>query len=120
MYAAASQGPKGHAVEGQNALARAYADRNGIEIVKTYADEGGVREGRERLIEDISSGALKCDVLLMRDIARWGRFANADAIREYEAVCRRAGIGVIYIDEVSATKDGIDEAWGGTLRETGR
>ena len=82
-----------------------YAERRGIEIVKTYADEGksGLRiDGREalqRLIADVQNGTADFQIILVYDVSRWGRFQDADESAYYEYICRRAGIQVAYCAE---------------------
>lgn len=84
---------------------RQYADRHGLEIVRTYADEGrsGLRiEGRgalQALIADVESGAADFTTILVYDVSRWGRFQDADESAHYEYLCRRAGIQVRYCAE---------------------
>ncbi|SOC07535.1 DNA invertase Pin-like site-specific DNA recombinase [Rhodobacter maris] len=94
-----------YSTENQAAAIQAYAARRGMEIVRTYADEGksGLRiEGRDalkRLIETVTSGSADFDVILVYDISRWGRFQDADESAYYEYICRRAGIDVHYCAE---------------------
>lgn len=82
-----------------------YAAQRGIEIVRTYADEGksGLRmEGRnalKSLIRDVESGIADYQIILVYDISRWGRFQDADESAYYEYICRRAGIQVAYCAE---------------------
>jgi len=84
---------------------REYAQRRGIQIVRTYADEGksGLRiDGRQalqQLIKDVESGAADFQIILVYDVSRWGRFQDADESAYYEYVCRRAGIQVAYCAE---------------------
>ena len=84
---------------------RDYAAQRGLEIVRTYADEGksGLRiDGRaslQRLIHDVESGVADFQVILVYDISRWGRFQDADESAYYEYICRRAGIEVAYCAE---------------------
>ncbi|MPY73437.1 MAG: recombinase family protein [Alphaproteobacteria bacterium] len=84
---------------------RQYAERRGIEIVRTYADEGrsGLRlDGRaalEQLIADVQSGAADFTVILVYDVSRWGRFQDADESAYYEYICKRTGIAVQYCAE---------------------
>ena len=60
-----------------------YADKRGIEIVKTYADEGksglsiGDRAALQRLISDVENGLAEFNVILVYDVSRWGRFQDA-------------------------------------------
>lgn len=87
-----------------DAIAR-YAEQRGIEIVRTYSDEGksGLRiqgrDGLKQLIDDIQSGRADFEVVLVYDISRWGRFQDADESAYYEYICKRAGISVIYCAE---------------------
>lgn len=83
----------------------AYAHQRGMEVVRTFADEGksGLRiDGRDALkalIRTVESGAADFSVILVYDVSRWGRFQDADESAYYEYVCRRAGIQVIYCAE---------------------
>lgn len=84
---------------------REYAAHRGIEIIRTYADEGksGLRiDGRQslqQLIRDVESGSADFQVILVYDVSRWGRFQDADESAYYEYICRRAGIQVAYCAE---------------------
>ena len=75
-----------------------YAHKRGIEIIKTYADEGksglsiGGRAALQRLISDVETGIAEFNVILVYDVSRWGRFQDADESAYYEYICRRAGI----------------------------
>lgn len=68
-----------------------YADRRGIEIVRTYADEGksGLsidgRASLQRLIHDVESGNADFNLILVYDVSRWGRFQDADESAYYVA-----------------------------------
>jgi DNA invertase Pin-like site-specific DNA recombinase len=94
-----------YSTENQSAAILEYATRFGLEIVRTYADEGksGLRiEGREalkRLIEDVQCGNAEFSTILVYDVSRWGRFQDADESAYYEYICRRAGIEVRYCAE---------------------
>lgn len=84
---------------------REYAAHRGIQIVRTYADEGksglkiGGRPGLQQLIHDVESGNADFQVILVYDVSRWGRFQDADESAYYEYICRRAGIQVTYCTE---------------------
>jgi DNA invertase Pin-like site-specific DNA recombinase len=84
---------------------REYAAHRGIEIVKTYADDGksglsiGGRASLQRLIADVESGETDFTIILVYDVSRWGRFQDADESAYYEYICRRAGIQVAYCAE---------------------
>jgi len=94
-----------YSTENQRDIIAEYAERYGMKIIKTYADDGksGLRiDGRDalkRLIEDVESGQAGFDVILVYDISRWGRFQDADESAYYEYICKRAGIRVIYCAE---------------------
>lgn len=94
-----------YSTENQADKIQEYALRRGIEIVRTYADEGksGLRiDGREalqRLLKDVESGDADFNAILVYDVSRWGRFQDADESAYYEYMCRRAGIQVCYCAE---------------------
>jgi len=94
-----------YSTENQAEAIRAYAATRGIEIVKTYADEGrsGLRlDGRDALkalISDVESGRADFQTILVYDVSRWGRFQDADESAYYEYICKRAGIAVHYCAE---------------------
>ncbi|GAB2871855.1 recombinase family protein [Paraburkholderia jirisanensis] len=94
-----------YSTENQRDRIREYAARRGLEIVRTYADEGksGLRiDGRQalqQLIADVSGERADFKVILVYDVSRWGRFQDADESAYYEYVCRRAGIQVAYCAE---------------------
>ena len=89
----------------QHEKIRDYAAHRGIDVVKTYADEGksGLRiDGRaalQQLIEDVQTGSADFSIILVYDISRWGRFQDADESAYYEYICKRAGIQVAYCAE---------------------
>jgi len=89
----------------QSEAIRQYAERRGMEIVKTYEDAGksGLdiegREGLRQLIEDVQGGDPGFGAILVYDISRWGRFQDADESAYYEYICRRAGVSVHYCAE---------------------
>ena len=94
-----------YSTENQADKIREYAARRGIEIIRTYADEGksGLRiDGRQalqRLIKDVETGTADFQIILVYDVSRWGRFQDADESAYYEYICRRAGIQVAYCAE---------------------
>jgi DNA invertase Pin-like site-specific DNA recombinase len=94
-----------YSTENQAEAIRQYADRRGLEIVRTYADEGksGLRlDGRDalkQLIEDVQTGKADFTTILVYDVSRWGRFQDADESAYYEYICKRAGISVQYCAE---------------------
>lgn len=94
-----------YSTENQAEAIAAYAARRGIEIVRTYADEGrsglniAGRDALKRLIDDVQSGNADYDAILVYDISRWGRFQDADESAYYEFICRERGIHVHYCAE---------------------
>lgn len=94
-----------YSTENQRDTIRDYATKRGIEIVRTYADEGksGLRiDGRvalQQLIRDVEAGQVDFQIILVYDVSRWGRFQDADESAYYEYICRRAGIQVAYCAE---------------------
>ena len=82
-----------------------YAQRRGMEIVRTYSDEGksGLNiQGRDSLgqmISDVQARVTDFACILVYDVSRWGRFQDADESAYYEYICRRAGISVHYCAE---------------------
>lgn len=94
-----------YSTENQADKINEYASKRGIEIIRTYADEGksGLRiEGRQslqELIKLVESGHADFQIILVYDISRWGRFQDADESAYYEYVCRRKGIQVAYCAE---------------------
>lgn len=89
-----------YSTENQADAIRQYAERRGMEIVRTYADEGrsglrlGGRDALKELIDDVQSGTADFNVILVYDVSRWGRFQDADESAHYEYICKRAGIAV--------------------------
>lgn len=94
-----------YSTENQSDAIRQYAERRGLEVVRTYADEGksGLRlDGRDalkQLIEDVQGERADFSTILVYDVSRWGRFQDADESAYYEYICRRAGISVQYCAE---------------------
>jgi len=94
-----------YSTHNQSDKIREYAEMRGIEIVKTYADDGksglsiGGRAALQQLIADVEFGATEFNVILVYDVSRWGRFQDADESAYYEYICKRAGIQVAYCAE---------------------
>ena len=94
-----------YSTENQAEALQQYAARRGMEIVRTYADEGksGLRlDGRDalkQLIDDVQSGKADFRTILVYDVSRWGRFQDADESAYYEYICKRAKINVQYCAE---------------------
>lgn len=94
-----------YSTENQAEAIRMYAERRGISIVKTYADEGksGLsldgRNALRQLIDDVRNRTADFSVILVYDVSRWGRFQDADESAYYEYICKEAGITVQYCAE---------------------
>jgi DNA invertase Pin-like site-specific DNA recombinase len=94
-----------YSTENQAEALQNYAAQRGIEIVRTYADEGksGLsldgRDALKRLIEDVQAKRADFTTILVYDVSRWGRFQDADESAYYEYICKRAGINVQYCAE---------------------
>ncbi len=94
-----------YSTENQADAIRTYAERRGIEIVRTYTDEGrsglnfGGRNAIKQLIEEVQRGKVDFTCILVYDVSRWGRFQDADESAYYEYICKRAGISVHYCAE---------------------
>ncbi len=105
MYVRMSTEHQKYSTENQGDAIRRYAVERGIEIVRTYADDGksGLRldgrNGLKQLFDDVQNGRADFGAILVYDVSRWGRFQDADESAYYEYVCRRAGIAVHYCAE---------------------
>jgi len=89
----------------QAAAIREYADRHGMDVIRTYQDDGksgleiGRRTGLKQLLDDVTTGHFDFSAILVFDISRWGRFQNSDEAAHYEYLCVKAGVKVIYCAE---------------------
>jgi DNA invertase Pin-like site-specific DNA recombinase len=94
-----------YSTENQAAKIREYAEQRGIEIVRTYADEGksGLSlSGRpllKQLIDDVEAGQADFSLVLVYDISRWGRFQDADESAYWEYRLKQKDILVAYVAE---------------------
>jgi DNA invertase Pin-like site-specific DNA recombinase len=105
QYVRMSTDRQEYSIENQSVANHAYAARHGMEIVRTYADEGksGVtftkRDALKLLIDDVQTGGADFTAVLVYDVSRWGRFQDADESGYYEHICKRAGIAIHYCAE---------------------
>lgn len=89
----------------QQRTIRQYAEEHGMEVIRTYADEGksGLKlKGREaliRLLMEVQEGRADFKVILVYDVSRWGRFQDIDESGYYEYLCRMNNIRVEYCGE---------------------
>lgn len=94
-----------YSTENQSAAIHAYALSHGMDIVKTYRDEGksgldiGGRDALRRLLDDVQTGNVHFQIILVYDVSRWGRFQNTDESAHYEYLCTSSGIQVVYCAE---------------------
>ncbi len=94
-----------YSTENQSEAITRYASARGLNIVRSYADEGksGLkldgREALQSLIADVEAGLADYANILVYDVSRWGRFQNADEAAYLEHICTRAGIAVHYCAE---------------------
>jgi len=81
-----------YSTENHSEAVQHYAAQRGMEIVRTYADEGksGLsldgRDALKQLIEDVQNKTADFSVILVYDISRWGRFQDADESAYYEYI----------------------------------
>lgn len=105
QYVRMSTDHQKYSTENQAEALQQYAMQRGMQIVRTYADEGksGLKlDGRDalkRLIDDVQAGGTDFRTILVYDVSRWGRFQDADESAYYEYICKRAGINVQYCAE---------------------
>jgi DNA invertase Pin-like site-specific DNA recombinase len=94
-----------YSIANQRSRIQEYAEQNGFEIVRTYADPGktGViikkRKGLSGLLKEVVSGEAKFKAILVYDVSRWGRFQNPDEAAHYEFLCASSGIPLHYCAE---------------------
>jgi DNA invertase Pin-like site-specific DNA recombinase len=105
MYVRMSTEHQKYSTENQEIQIRDYAEKNNIEIIKIYHDDGksGLtlknRKGMQTLLDDVQSGHATYEFILVLDTTRWGRYQNFDESGHYEYLCSRANIKVIYVTE---------------------
>ncbi|MGY8706001.1 recombinase family protein [Bradyrhizobium sp. 18BD] len=106
QYVRMSRDLQRYSIKNQLAAIAAYAEANGLTIVRTYEDAGrsGLRiKGRPgliELIEDVQSGQADFDQILVYDVSRWGRFQDTDESAYYEYLCKMNGVRVEYCAEI--------------------
>src|ERR1700750_921592 len=105
QYVRMSTDHQRYSIENQAAAIAAYAQARGLEIVRTYRDDGesglGIknRPGLTGLIADVRQGRVNFNHILIYDVSRWGRFQDIDESAHYEFLCREAGVAVSYCAE---------------------
>lgn len=105
QYVRMSTDHQKYSTANQEEANRTYASNRGLEIVRTYVDDGrsGLslqgRPALRQLLEDVLKGDADFRAILVYDISRWGRFQDADEAAHYEFICKRAGVAVHYCAE---------------------
>jgi predicted site-specific integrase-resolvase len=85
QYVRMSTDHQRYSIENQAAVIAAYAQARGLEIVRTYRDDGesglGIknRPGLTALIADVRQGRVNFNHILIYDVSRWGRFLKSYA-----------------------------------------
>lgn len=73
-----------YSTENQGEAIERYAAARGLDIVKTYADQGksglslDSRDALKQLIDDVQANKADFSTILVYDVSRWGRFQDAD------------------------------------------
>ena len=102
--------------ENQARVISEYALRNGMDVVRTYADLGksGLelkgRTAMQRLLLDVAQPLVPFRAVLVYDVSRWGRFQDPDEAAACELTCKRRGIRVIYCAEQFANDGSISSS----------
>ncbi len=105
QYVRKSTDHQKYSTENQSEVNRSYAAVHGMEVVRTYSDDGisGLtfekREALKQLIFDVQAGNATFEAILVYDVSRWGRYQDVDESAYYEFICKRAGITVHYCAE---------------------
>lgn len=104
-YVRMSTGTQDQSIELQRRAISAYAAMHGLEVIRSYADEGisGLtikrRRGLQQLLKDVQSPDRDFGRILVYDVSRWGRFQQSDESAYYEHQCRMNGAEVTYVAE---------------------
>ena len=94
-----------YSIDNQMQFIQKYADDHNMMIVRTYDDEGksGVsaigRDNFKRLIQDVVTGDLRVETLLVYDVSRFGRFQDNDEAGYYSYLLKFHGVKIIYCAE---------------------
>lgn len=94
-----------YSTDNQLSVIQLYAEKNGFDIIRSYADEGksGLRligrDALQTLLADIENDRAAFKAVLVYDVSRLGRFQDPDEAAEVELRCKRHGILVHYCAE---------------------
>lgn len=89
-----------YSTDNQMDAIRDHAAKNGITIVRTFADEGksGMqvkgRDAFQTMIHTVVDGHADFDLIVAYDHSRWGRFQKNHEAAYYAYLCLRAGVDV--------------------------
>lgn len=94
---------QGYSIQGQKQYLKEWAEREGMEVVCTYVDEGKSgksiegRNGFQRMLQDITIGDTKVDYVLVYKLSRFGR--NAKDVLNSLAYIMNYGIHLLSIND---------------------
>lgn len=94
-----------YSIDNQAAYLKKYADEHNMEITDTYDDEGksGVsatgRNNFNRLIEDVVTGKINIEAVIVYDVSRFGRWQDSDEAGHYSYLLKYHGVRIIYCAE---------------------
>jgi DNA invertase Pin-like site-specific DNA recombinase len=95
-----------YSTDNQSDIILEYAKINGMEIVRTYADEGksgltiAGRPSLQQMLDDVEGGHADYEVILVYDISRFGRFQDSDEAAHYEYLCKKKKVRIDYCAEM--------------------
>jgi DNA invertase Pin-like site-specific DNA recombinase len=101
-YRHSAQDRQENSIPIQQEQVREWAENNGVEIIKDFADAGrsGLNaEDRPAFTEMMNEWITKrsdFQYVLCLDVSRWGRFQDIDLSAQYSAACKKHGKQVIY------------------------
>ena len=101
-YRHSAQDRQENSIPIQRDQVREWAEKNGVEIIKEFADHGksGLNaEGRPAFNDMMENWVAKRDdfqYVLCLDVSRWGRFQDIDLSAQYSAMCKKHKKTVIY------------------------
>ena len=113
-----------YSTDNQAEVIRRFAAAQGMEIVRTYSDEGksglnvAGRDALRQMIADVESGTAGYEAILVYDVSRWGRFQDADESAYYEYLCKRARINVHYCAELFPNDGSLSSTLLKTVKRT--
>jgi DNA invertase Pin-like site-specific DNA recombinase len=101
-YRHSAQDRQENSIPIQQDQVREWAEKNGVEIIKEFADAGRsglTAEGHPAFTEMMEEWVKKRDdfrYVLCLDVSRFGRFQDIDLSAQYSAECTRNGKKVVY------------------------